>query len=44
MAYEAPRLVEVGNLADITLGSPNQRFYNDSNSWWDIMGPVPGSR
>lgn len=41
MAYEAPKLVEVGDVHDLTLGFPNQAFYRDGQ--YDYAGPV-GSR
>jgi hypothetical protein len=49
MTYEAPKLVEVGSLHDLTLGRLLPGPMRDSSTWWgvlDIWGdPAPrGSR
>ena len=49
MTYEAPSLVEVGSLRDLTLGKLRPGPNADNSTWWgwlDIWGdPAPrGSR
>ena len=44
MAYEAPRITDVGGFASTTLGSPNERYTYDGVTWFDFTGPNPGSR
>ena len=38
MAYEAPKLVEVGDVHELTLGSPNVQA--NADGYWD-WGPRP---
>ncbi|WP_454116725.1 lasso RiPP family leader peptide-containing protein [Microbacterium aurum] len=47
MAYEAPRITDVGGFASTTLGNPNERLTYDGVTWYglpDLTGPNPGSR
>lgn len=43
MNYEAPRIEEVGSVADLTLGKPQWGPQRDNQQWWDFLGD-PGSR
>lgn len=43
MEYEAPKLVEVGSVEDLTLGRLSPGPAKDNTIWWDWFGD-PGSR
>ncbi len=43
MNYEAPRIVEVGSVSDVTLGKWAPGPARDNTAWYDIFGD-PGSR
>ncbi|PYG00686.1 hypothetical protein SAMN05216184_103259 [Georgenia satyanarayanai] len=49
MAYEAPRVTEVGSVHGLTLGSQFLAAYTDNTVYWgewkpNQPGPAPGSR
>jgi hypothetical protein len=44
MKYEAPKLVEVGSVKDLTLGKLAPGPQKDNTIWWDWFGDPRGSR
>jgi len=42
MAYEAPKLTEIGSVRDLTLGNPWDIKFDDNSYFWG--GTTPGSR
>lgn len=44
MAYEAPKLVEVGDVHELTLGNPANGPQRDAAVWWSYDGDPRPSR
>ncbi|WP_350339522.1 lasso RiPP family leader peptide-containing protein [Paramicrobacterium fandaimingii] len=45
MAYESPRISEVGRFSSVTRGSWKPGSERDNSNWWDWFGDPPkGSR